>query len=469
MDRALGPANNSPVLVEDPTDDRFVVMANRLDAPDFSCALQASGDGGRGWVTLNPVLSLPPGADKCYAPEVAFDRAGTLHYLFVGLEEEGNEPMGAFLTASRDRGHTWSPPTQVLGPLSFGVRLAIDLSASGDGRLHLVWLEATSDPPLGGFGPPPNPILASYSDDGGRSFSEPVQVSDPGRDRVVAPALSIGRDGTVHVAYYDLLEDARDYQGLEGPTWEGTWAVVLASSFDAGTRFDAGVVVDDGIVPFERPILIFTMAPPSLASDQDGRVCTAWTDARFGDADAVVRCSPDQGRRWEQVQRINDDPIGNGSTQYLPRLSIAPGGRLDVVFYDRRSDPQDVAQEVSFTSSEDGGRSFIPNRTISAEPSDSRVGAQYANVSAQGKHDFGARLALLSTNSKVLAAWPDTRNSEPGSTGQDLFAAEVSLPASGPPVERLGGAILLGGGLMFAAAVASRPSRRRPQTTDVVS
>ncbi len=63
--QGTAPANNSPVLAGDPTDPRFVVMANRLDAPDFDCALQVSGNGGRGWLTVRPVPQLPEGADKC--------------------------------------------------------------------------------------------------------------------------------------------------------------------------------------------------------------------------------------------------------------------------------------------------------------------------------------------------------------------------------------------------------------------
>ena len=81
-DLTEGYAYNSPVLVADPTDDRFVAMANRLDAPEFGCALQLSGDGGRTWTPARPVSRLPPGADTCYAPEIAFDRSGRLYYLF---------------------------------------------------------------------------------------------------------------------------------------------------------------------------------------------------------------------------------------------------------------------------------------------------------------------------------------------------------------------------------------------------
>ncbi|MDQ6948422.1 MAG: hypothetical protein M3256_19730, partial [Actinomycetota bacterium] len=72
MNLETGPANNSPLVVEDPSEARFVVLANRLDAPDFGCALQLSGDGGNRWAPAEPVPRLPPGADKCYAPEVAF-------------------------------------------------------------------------------------------------------------------------------------------------------------------------------------------------------------------------------------------------------------------------------------------------------------------------------------------------------------------------------------------------------------
>lgn len=152
MDLRLAPANNSPLLVEDPTEPRFVVMANRVDAPVFSCGLQVSGDAGRRWRSANPVPALPPGAERCYAPEVAFDREGVLYYLFIGLHGAGNEPMGAFLTTSRDRALTFSVPRRVLGPFNFGVRMAIDRTLGTSGRIHLTWLHATSDPPTGGLG-----------------------------------------------------------------------------------------------------------------------------------------------------------------------------------------------------------------------------------------------------------------------------------------------------------------------------
>lgn len=449
------------MMAAEPGEPRFVVMANRVDAPQFGCALQASGDGGRTWVTANPVPTLPEGAERCYAPEVAFDGDGRLYYLFVGLAGAGNRPMGAFIVTSDDRGRSFSKPHLVLGPLNFGIRMAIDRDRRKAGRIHLVWIKATSDPALGGFGPPPNPIFTAHSDDGGRTFSEPLQVSDPARERVVAPALALARDGTVHVAYYDLGRDAIDYQGLEGPVWEEPWALVLSSSRDGGRTFSAGRVVDGKIRPAERVMLIFTMPPAALVAGSGGLVCAAWTDARHGDADAMARCSPNGGASWNGLRRLNDDRVGNGVTQYLPRLSLSPHGRLDAVFLDRRDDPRNVRNHSYLTYSTNGGGSFDTSRLLSRDPSDSRIGQRYVHAAAQGQYEIGARLALLSFDSRAVAAWPDSRHWGRGTTGQDLFSATVALP---DPGGEGGGRRVMGAAMMVSSLAALILAWRRPLT-----
>ncbi|MDQ6948155.1 MAG: glycoside hydrolase [Actinomycetota bacterium] len=462
MNAGAGVASNSPSIVEDPADGRFVVMANRIDAPDFSCSLQVSGDHGRTWLPVEPVPDLPTGAEKCYAPEAAFDRNLTLYYLFVGLHGSGNQPMGAFIATSRDRGRSWSSPHQVLGAQNFGVRMAIDRSQGDLGRIHMVWIQA-ADAPAGGFSPSSNPILAAYSDDGGRSFSKPVRVSDPARRRVVGPALTLGPDHAVHVGYYDLGGDAVDYQGLEGATWQGKWSIVVTTSTDGGRSFGPGMVVDDQIGPDGRVILIFTMPPPALVAVADRSLCAAWTDARTGDADAVLRCSANRGRTWDPLRRLNDDPVGNGRTQYQPHVSVAPDGRLDAVFYDRRADPANVSNDVYYTYSTDGGRTFAPNRKLTSDSSNTMVGQQYTNASAQGLVEWGSRIGLLSTDERAVAAWTDTRNIQFG-IAQDIFSTVVTFPAtSRPPAPwfKVLGGILVVVGLGSVVLGASQHHRRQ--------
>ena len=450
MNVSTGPANNSPMLQADPTDDRFVVLANRVDAPDYVCSLQLSGDGGRTWLPADPVPVLPDGADKCFGGEIAFDRHGRLYFLFMGLVGAGNEPMGAFLTRSTDRGRSFSPPRQVLGPLNFAVRMALDRTSGEQGRIHLVWLHATSDP-SGGFGPPPNPVLTAHSDDGGATFSAPVQVSDANRQRVVAPTIALGGDDRVHVGYYDLLADARDYQGLEGPVWEGEWAVVVATSRDGGQTFGRGVVAEPAVVPPARVMAVFIMPPAALAA-RDDLVCVGWTDARNGDPDVFARCSQDGGRRWAEPRRMNDDSVGTGRWQYLPGLTIAPGGRIDAIFYDRRNDIQNLNNDVFYTFSRDGGRAYACNVQLNRDGASlSLVGQRYAVPSAQGQFDFGSRMGLLSRRHDVIAAWADTRNSFPYATDQDIFTTRIALPSRDRhAASTLVGAVLVVGGLALA-------------------
>lgn len=429
-------SQNSPALAVHPKNPRFVAMASRIDGPEeFGCALHVSGDRGRTWLPTRPILQLPGGVEHCYAPETAFDRTGRLYYLFVGLAGQGNTPMGVFLTSSSDYGRTFSIPIRVLGSRKYAVRMAIDPTIGKVGRIHLVWLSPSTDPAVGSLPLSDNPILAAYSDDRGQTFSAPTQVSEPHRRLVVAPALTLGPKHSVHVAYYDLGEDRRDYQGLEGPPWDGVWSIVSVSSTDGGARFDRSAVVNGDVVPPERVMLIFTMPPPAIAAGYDNDVYVAWCDGRSGDWDIFVSHSTDAGRAWSLPYRVNDDAVGNGRHQYMPRLSISPSGRLDAIFYDRRDDDQNTRNNVYHTFSDDGGRSFAPNRKITSKSFSSSNGSRYPIPSARGLVEFGSRIALVSRDTGALAAWTDTRLSPPFVENQDIFVTDLTLPdaaAAGP-------------------------------------
>ena len=438
MDIVTKPSNNSPSLAVDPTQPRFVVEANRQDAP-YGCALELSGDGGAGWVG-GRMPPLPAGADSCYAPQVAFDRTGRLYLLFVGLHGRGHSPMGVFLASSTDRARTFSRPVRILGPERYQATMAIDGLFGARGRIYVTWLDAGAPQPMGGFAPSPNPIMLAHSDDGGQTFSRPVQVSDPDRIRSVAPALAVGPDHAVHVVYYDLGVDARDYQGLVGPAYDGKWSLISSTSRDGGATFSKGMVVDDSIVPPGRVMLIYTMAPASLAVGPEGTVYVGWHDARNGDWDVFLRRSTDGGRSFKALQRLNDDPLHDGIDQYLPKLSVASNGRVDAIFYDRRSDPNNHYNDVYYTYSTDQGAHWSRNRKLTVWFSDPDLGPQYTVVSAKGMFDIGSRLALVSSPSRALAAWTDTRNEQRGKGAQDIFATEVRFPGASSPAASAGAA-----------------------------
>lgn len=453
-------SNNSPTVARNPTDHTRLVTVNRIDTPQYSCAMHISADGGTTWREV--AIPFPEGGElppRCFAPDAAFSADGTLHLVFATLQGMGNSPGAVWTSSSSDNGATLSVPTQVLGERAFQFRLAADPDRAG--RLYLTWLQA-EELGVALFPGTGYPINVARSDDGGGTWGPPVRVSPPARLRVLAPSLAFGADGRIHLLYLDVGDDRLDYNGghgwQAGEPYQGTFSLVLARSDDGGATW-AESVVDGGVVPTSR-FLVFLPQSPSLAVDPDaGRVYVGFSDGQLGDPDVWVRVSTDGGATFGDRRRVNDTPTGDGRTQNLPKLAVAPGGRLDVLYYDRRSDPQDIFTEVSLQSSHDGGATFSPRLTLTRRTFDSRIGFG----SRRGLPDLGSRLGLLSSEDQALAVWTDTRAGTQQSNKQDLAQATVvfATESSARPALRTGGVVvaIVGGLVLLSAAL---PFRRRP-------
>jgi hypothetical protein len=270
-----------------------------------------------------------------------------------------------------------------------------------------------------------NPIQATRSDDGGRTWKAPVRVSSPGRARVIAPAPVVAPDGSVYVLYLDIGRDRLDYegghQGRGGPPYPGPTSLVLARSTDDGATWEESVA-GRGLVPIKR-FLVFLPEFPSVAVARDGRVYAAYHSAGLGDPDVLLWSLAAGASSWSGPTRVNDTRRRDGTAQYLPKLAVAPDGRLDVLYYDRRADRRNLLNEVSLQSSFDDGRTFSPAVRLSSRPSDSRIGFG----AKEGLPDLGSRLALISTDRAALGLWTDTRAGVPATQKQDLAAAAVSV------------------------------------------
>ena len=433
-DLRAGKVTNSPSLSNDPRFPDFVALAHRVDRPDLGCDLEVSGDGGEGWVGIGALSRLPDGVDRCHSPMTAFDGRGALYFAFTGLAGGEHKSAGVFITRSTDSARTFTIPSRVTGPLAYGARMAVDQVT---GRVHVVWLQARSEPTITGFVSPDNSVMATHSDDGGRTFSKPVVVTVASEGhRWAAPVIGLRPGGRVDVAFFDLQDDSRDYEGSVGGVWEGRWRLLLARSSDGGTRFEAVSTADASVVPPFRVPSIFTMAPPALAVGKT-KTCLAWTDARYGDPDVLLRCRH-HNSEWGGVHRVNQDPASTGIWQYLPALGMAKNGRLDIVFYDRRSDPGNGQAEVGYSYAYDE-RLISSNRAISRARFDSTVGIKRGH-NALAPVDFGSQLAVLSLPSSAVAAWADSRNHGEQGIVQDIYTAQASLlltntrPGWGVPV-----------------------------------
>jgi hypothetical protein len=440
-------AHNSPSLARNPRSPQNVVATHRIDRPPFSAVLNWSKDGGTSWKTT--ALPLPRGLDRPFAPDASFGPDGTLYVTYVNLAGNGNVPANLWLAKSSDGGRTLSRPERIAGKLAFQARVV-----AGPGRsVYVTWLKGGEVGLLQLV--ETSPVVAIRSGDGGRTFSAPVQVSDPSRERVGAASPVIDSHGKLVVLYEDFKDDRRDFENLEGPKWDKPFSLLV--SRPVGNRaFSQGIVVNGGLVAAHR-FLVFLPEFPSLAAGPGDSLYAAWSDARNKDEDVFLARSGDGGRSWSDPKRVNDNPKGDGTSQYLPRVDVAPDGRVDVLFLDRRRDPKNVKTDATLASSHDDAESFT-NTRVSSRSFSSRIGAA---ADAKLPIDFGSRLGLLSEDGRSLAAWTDTRLGSSDTGRQDIFAASYEVPdepgglSSVPVIVVLGLLALAFGGLAIRSARAT--------------
>jgi hypothetical protein len=144
------------------------------------------------------------------------------------------------------------------------------------------------------------------------------------------------------------------------------------------------------------------MDPPVAAAVK----CSPATDAGGSGAvndpmDIWFWRSTDGGASWEPPRRINDDPCHKKAWQWFGTMSIAPNGRLDVIWNDNRAyindNPFDVKKsQLYYASSSDAGTTWSANLAISGcwiNGCAHGVGEYYQMVS----DDVGAHLAWAAT------------------------------------------------------------------------
>ncbi len=459
QDSSVITAHNSPSLGQSPVNPANLIVVDRVDRPDYTAGVHLSRNGGTSWQDSS--LNLPAGSkSKLFAPTVVFDGKGVAYVLFVTLSGPGNGPDSVWIERSTDSGVTFDHPSQVAGANAFQTTLAVDTRT---GRLFASWLQ--SNPAATHcnlcFAETGLPILITYSDDGGRSWSPPAQVSDPGRARIGAPALAVDRQGNPSVLYYDYGSDRVDWENLPG-TYDAKFGLVVAHSNDRGVTFSAGQVVDTDIVPPHR-FLIYLPDSPGFAVGANGRMVVVWADGRSGESDIFARTSGDNGATWTAPARVNQDPPGNGVSKDRPAAGIAPDGRVDVLYYDRILDHRGTTADVFLSSSSDGGRSFPKVVRVSSQSSDRSVGPQGSPFDTQA--DFGTRIALHSTNRQAVAVWTDTRSGTADTGRQDIYSGIVAIPQSSA-ITLAQAVIAIGGVLLGLAGVALFLGSRRHRDDD---
>jgi hypothetical protein len=459
-------SHSSPQIAVNPRTGELVVVESDVRG-SRACSIHLSTDGGRTWFPGGDPMVDPfrdCGFYAEYGPlaTMAFARDGTLYVAFVAsdfLNRVRNEtPRHVFLARSTDSGRTFTTTRVYEAPdgnpnrgLNKGAMLAVD--PNDPRRVYVGWR-------MGIFAPGTTEKLKSVvaaSSDGGRTFGEPVDLTDErGAD---FPALAVDREGTVHAVFW-----ARVFPPTPAGQPAPVRPIIYRQSRDFGATWSPPVDVDPGNVSASHPAL--------LAADRGSdTLYLAWnanaevqnTVPGFdGDLDLFVRVSNDLGRTWSDRITLSDETVK--ANQYEPGIAVAPDGTVHIAWYDFRNSPTEPLvttghsgdrglSDVYYTFSRDRGRTFDPAIRVNDRAIDRSRGVWSNNI------DSKFNVGVAATDQAVFFAWQETRNAIGETDSEDVYVSSISLTGSpalvrneGIPGWTLFGTAALGLGLGISVA-----------------
>lgn len=412
-------ANNEPCIAVNPANpDNLVAGGNDYNTPwgDSWCGAYWSDDGGKSW-SQDFIPGYPGGPTSVLTgyegagdAVVAFDSEGNCYYAGIAFKRPTGplrsvgRSSAIFVAKSTDGGNTWPQitiPFQGLTRASFHDKewIAVDQQT---GYIYVVWalfsLYAASQ------------MLFSRSTDGGQSWSLPMVITDitSTEFNVQGAGICVDTESVIHIIWID-------FENLQ---------LRYTSSSDFGRTFaDPRDVTGVVPIPYTLPNGQFrTPTLPALAVDNSegpykGQLYATWNDYRNGDADAYIVCSPDGGSSWGEPIRVNDDEEGNEKDQFFSTVCVSPDGAVQLIFYDRRDDPDNMLLKVYYALSLDGGETFY-NMDIT-------------DTSFNGDHSrgpfIGDYISITSSEEIAHAIWADTRNGSESTVDSDLYSARIVI------------------------------------------
>lgn len=422
-------AHSSPQIARNPTNGELVIAEADIRG-DEACTIHLSVDDGRTWAQGGTPMREP--FTDCtlhaeYGPYVnmAFSDTGTLYVAFVASapDERSKELVArsVFLARSDDGGRTFStttvfdaPPDDSYLRVNKGPMLAVD--PSDESRVYVGWRQGSFS------GGRKLQSLVAASSDGGGTFAEPVDLTDErGGDY---PSLAVDDNGTLHAVYWTRTDPAVESE--ESPVRP----IYHRRSTDGGKTFSERLAIDAGNQDAEKPPLI-------VADPNSGALYVVWHahaeekdggEDFEGDFDIFFLSSQDGGESWSDKLVVNDDQE-SVADQYLPGISVATDGRIDIAWYDDRSDPdaeEGALQEVYYAFSANGGRTFSRNLRVNDRSIDRSIGVWANNIASN--HNVG----VTSAPNSAYFAWQDSRHRDVLAQPEDIYMAKVNLDGPAP-------------------------------------
>jgi hypothetical protein len=371
----VGDAANEPSIAVDPTNpNRMVIGWRQFDtiASDFRQAGWAySHDDGQTW-TFPGVVE--PGVFRS-DPVLDVDAEGIFYY--NSLTTDWTD-YWCHVFISTDSGVSWDSGTYAWG----GDKqwMGIDrTSGIGRGNIYAYWTQYYSVCYPGHF---------TRSTDGGQTYEECIQVAGSPNWGTVA----VGPDGELYVCGDGFV--VAKSSNAQDPGQSVQWDFNRVVDLGGGLAYGGGP--NPGGLLGQAWIAVDTSDGPARGNVY----LLASVDPPGGDPmDVMFSRSTDGGHTWSSPIRVNDDE-SNSAFQWFGTMSVAPNGRIDVIWNDTRADPGGYDSELYYACSTDAGQTWSANQPISPAfdphlgwPQQNKLGDYYDMISDDG----GVRVAYAAT------------------------------------------------------------------------
>ena len=378
----LGDAANEPSLAIDPTNpDNLVIGWRQFDtvSSNFRQAGMAySHDGGETW-TFPGVLQ--PGQFRS-DPVLAADSQGVFYYYSLSTT------TNAEMFVSTDKGVTWVGPISAFG--GDKTWMAADTTGGqGNDHVYTIWNSQFTCCAQG--------TDFTRSTDGGRTYDGPYSMARKAKWGTVhvGPAGLVTVAGTRTTAQqyppaeHLLLTSSNAQDALATPIFEQITPLEMGGTTGTSGTPNPGGLLGQVWVAVDRSggatggnVYVLGSVNPPGADPQD----------------VMFLRSTDGGATFTGPRRIHE-PV-EGAWQWFGTMSVAPTGRIDVVWNDTRIDPSGVISEVYYAYSTDAGDTWsepLPVtpawNSVVGHPNQNKIGDYYHMVS----YAEGAALAYSAT------------------------------------------------------------------------
>ena len=399
----VGDAANEPSICVDPNNPNRMSIGWR----QFSSVASNFREAGFAYTTNGGTRWIAPGVLENNVfrsdPVLNSDTGGRFFYL--SLLQNFFDDLWRSITG----GQSWTS----VGPADGGDKqwFTIDnTNSSGRGFQYQSW--STDGNNYGGR-------QFTRSTDGGLTWMNPINIPN-------SPAW-----GTLDV---DSLGNL--FIGGVNLTTNGIWCVRSTNAKNGGVvpTFDRSTAVNlGGNIVFGEPInpeglvgQVFVAVDRSGTSTNDNvyMLASVQPSGFSNGSDVMFVRSTNGGLTFSAPRRINDDPVNHAKWHWFGTLSVAPSGRIDVVWYDTRNSPDNVTSQLFYSFSIDGGNTWSPNVAVS-NPFNPFIG--YPNQAKLGDY-----ITVVSNDDSANVAYAATFNGE-----QDIYYIRIR-PSAAPAQTSLG-------------------------------